>query len=127
MQPDIITLAAGTAEEIVFKRYSEYDSRTVYIAPDHSVAMKDILTLYRTEPKAVTNYFGAAKSAMKFSKDFTVALPTGGNGRAPLIVELSLSVPVGVTKTEALSMAQRVTSLLAADDVAADLISKLEI
>lgn len=127
MQPDNITLDSGGASELVMSRYAEYDNRTQYISPLHTVAAKDMMTLYRTEPKAVANYFGTAKAAVKFTKDFTVALPTGGDGKAPLIVELNFSIPVGISKEDAMAMAARVTHILAAGTTIEDLISKLEI
>jgi hypothetical protein len=127
MQPDSITLAAGTGTEAVYSRHAESENRSTYIAPDHSVATRNTLTFYRTEPKTVANYFGTAKVAMKFSKDFTVTLPTGGDGKAPAIAELSVSIPVGVTKENAMALVSRVSDLLSAGTIAEDLISKLEI
>lgn len=102
----------------VFNRFEEYQNRSVYIGTNHSMATKDTLNLYRTFPKASGNFRGVAKTAFKFSKDLTV---TGVDGvsqlSAPIIVDVSFSIPVGATHAQILVARQRALALLDLDVV----------
>lgn len=102
----------------VFNRFEEYQNRSVYISMDHTIAAKDTLGLYRTFPKPSGNFRGVAKSAFKISKDISV---TGVDGvsqlSAPIIVDVSFSIPVGATHAQVLLARQRALALLDLDAV----------
>lgn len=124
MQPNTITLAVDEENDgvglvnHVYTRFDEYQNRSVYISADHSLDAKDTLGLYRTLPKQNGNFRGVAKTAMKFSKDVSV---TGVDGvasiLAPIIFEISASIPVGATDADVLIARQRAIALLDRDDV----------
>lgn len=122
MQPDTITLAIdelnnATLVNKVFTRFDEYQNRSVYNSADHTIVAKDTLSLYRTPPKTSGNFRGTAKTAVKFSKDLVVLGVDGSNLNAPIILEVSFSIPVGATTAQMLSLRQRVIALLDRDDI----------
>lgn len=114
MQPTSITLAVDTLGDgttVVdedLSRYDEYQNRSVYISEDHSLVSPETMTLYRTFPKTNGNFLGVAKNAIKFSYSFGV---DGADGvstiNAPCIIEISASVPVGLTPAQTLLMRER--------------------
>lgn len=122
MLDNVITLPVdelnnATLVDEVFNRYDEYQNRTVYISENHTPAMRDLMTLYRTFPKQVGNFLGTRKTSIKFTRDFTVATADGGTTIAPAIVEFSISLPVGVTDAEAVTLRQRSVALIDNDTI----------
>jgi len=123
MQPNTITLQVdelnnATLVDNVYTRFEEFQNRASYISGDHSMSAKDTLGLYRTFPKPSGNFRGVIKTSVKFSKDLAV---TGVDGvstlTAPVIVELSFSVPVGATAADVLIARQRALAILDRDDI----------
>lgn len=134
MQPNQITLAVDEENDgvgpvnHVFDRYEEYQNRSVYIGPNHAVDAKNTLSLYRTFPKASGNFKGTSKTAAKFSQDIIVDGVDGvAQITAPLIVELSFSVPVGATAAQILIARQKALALIDLDTVMTPLNSQLVI
>lgn len=127
-QPDSITLSIDEENDgagLVDVDYLRYDgsltNRSVYIAEDHVLDARHALTFYRTPPKPNGNFKGVAKSAFKFTKDYTVLGVDGSNLVSPVIVEVSFSIPVGVTAADSLIEMQRSLALLDYDVVMAPL------
>lgn len=133
MQPNVITLPVnedgdnGTTPAVdhIFNRYDEYQNRSEYISGSHTLALRDKLGLYRTTPKASGNFRGTAKSAVKFTRDFSVAgVDASTTIVAPAIVEVSFSFPVGMTPAETMVMRQCAVAMLD-HSVIAELTDKL--
>lgn len=131
MQADVITLAVdednsgeGTNNH-VFNRFEEWQNRSVYIGPNHTLGTRNTIGLYRTFPKASGNFKGVAKPSIKYTKDVLV---TGVDGvsqlTAPIIFDLSMSVPVGATSSDLLIAQMVFKALLARQDVMASLIEQ---
>ena len=124
MQTDEITLSVDEENDgvgpvnHVYSRFEEYQNRAVYIGPNHSIPNRNTLGLYRTFPKVSGNFRGVSKSAVKFSQDISV---TGVDGvsqlSAPIIVDVSFSIPVGATHAQILIARQRALALLDLDAV----------
>lgn len=132
MQDNEITLAVdvlhnSTFVDKVYTRMDQYMNRTVYVSEDHSFATPDTLTFYRTFPKPSGNYPGQAKAAVKFSKTVSVPGVDGADVFGPFIIEVSASLPVGVTPAVQLEIRQRATALLNREDIMVDLFNQLEI
>lgn len=128
MQPDVITLSVDEENDgvgpvnHVYNRFdTSYPNRSGYIGANHTLAARNTLTLYRTLPKVSGNFMGVAKTAFKFSVDTTVLGVDGSNVTAPVIVEVSFSVPVGVTAAATKIARQRALALLDLDSVMAPL------
>lgn len=131
MQAETLQLAVdelndGNTSNHDYSRFEEYQNRSVYIGANHSLDSQDKLTLYRTFPKSNGNYKGVAKSSFKFSKDHLV---NGVDGLAqltsPLIVEVSFSVPVGISVADQMIARQRAVALLDNDTVMSALMDQL--
>lgn len=134
MLSDVITLSVDTQNDGVgpvseeYNRFEENLNRSIYVGEDHQLIDRNTLTFYRTQPKVAGNFRGVAKTSFKFSKDFAV---TGVDGvasiTAPVIVEVSFSIPVGVTAADQLHVRQRVLALLDLDSVMVPLNNQLMI
>lgn len=132
MQPNSITLPVdelnnGTPVNETLTRFEEFQNRAVYIGENHSMTEKDTLSLYRTFPKPNGNFKGVSKTSVKFSRDVAVLAVDGTTISAPLIIEVSFSLPVGVTDAEILLHRQRAIALLDLDTVMVPLNSQLMI
>lgn len=104
--------------DYTFSQFDNFSNRTVYIGEDHTIAGHDTLTLYRTFPKPAGNFCGMAKVAVKFSQAISVYGVDGVSTiSAPLILEVSASIPVGATLAQQLVARQRGVALLDRDDV----------
>lgn len=134
MQADVITLtvdetndgAATPDVDHVYNRFEEHSNRSVYIEDNHQLTSQDKLTLYRTFPKASGNFKGTAKSTFKFAKDFQVLGVDGlASLTSPLIVEVSFSVPVGITVADQMVARQKAIALLDNDTIMASLMDQL--
>lgn len=126
MQANTITLDVdtdndgGTTAIVVesFTRYDEFQNRSVYINTGHTLASKDTLSLYRTLPKQNGNFKGVAKSAIKFSKDHSVpGVDSTTTNVASGLVEVSFSLPIGMTPAQTLELRMRAVALLLDDTV----------
>lgn len=124
MQLDVITLSVDEQNDgvgpvdHVFSRFEEYQNRSVYIGANHTMSAKDTLSLYRTFPKSSGNFKGVAKTSFKFSKDLVVDGVDGVSQlTAPIIVDVSFSIPVGATSEQILIARQRALSLLDLDTI----------
>lgn len=123
MQPNTINLVVdplnnGTTETQAFERYEEYQNRSSYIGDGHTPDNRNALAMYRTFPTRTGNFKGVAKSSVKFTKD--VAVP-GVDGvasiTAPIIIEVSYSVPVGTTTADLVEARQRAIALQDLDTI----------
>jgi len=102
MQPNTITVPVDTLNDgtaiinEVYSRFEEFLNRSKYIGENHSLAMRDEVTLYRTLPKQAGNSKGIAKSAVKMTLDVTVpGVDPATSVTAPFIIEISAAIPVG--------------------------------
>lgn len=133
MQDNSITLAVDTANtgvttDQVYTRHEELTDRSTYIGASHALDARDIVQFYRTAAKRNGEYRGTARSAFKLTEDISVDNVSGdGSIVAPLIMEVSFSVPVGATAAQTLELRQRGIALLDDDAIVADLIDKQEI
>lgn len=124
MQPNEITLSVDEENDgvgpvnHVFTRFEEFQNRATYIMSDHSMSAKNTLGFYRTFPKKSGNFNGVSKTSFKFTKDILV---DGADGvaqiTAPIIVDVSFSIPVGATSAQILIARQKALALLDLDAV----------
>lgn len=136
MQNNVITLSVnhdgddGTTAKVSrpYNRYDEYQNRSIYIGDSHTLAMRDQMGLYRTQPKVAGNFRGTAKSAVKFTRDFEVPGSDASTVLVvPGIVEVSFSTPVGVTPAQSLELRRTAVALLEDETVIAGLVDQLQI
>lgn len=133
MQANTITLAVdvlnnGTNVDQTFTRYDDSTpNRSTYIGAGHTLSSREQFALLRTFPKRTGAYYGSAKAAVKFTTDVVVAQADGADTTAPLIAELSFSIPVGVAPAKLVELRQRLLAILDRDDVVGALTSQLSI
>lgn len=133
MQANSITLAVdllntGTTTDQVYTRFEERTDRSTYIGAAHALNDRDMIQFYRTAPKRNGEFKGVARTAVKLTEDTSVDNVSGdGSIVAPLIADLSFSIPVGATPAETLVLRQRLIALLDDDSVMADLVNIQEI
>jgi hypothetical protein len=122
MQPNQLTLNVDITNDEnvvveVYERSNEYQDRSTYIGENHALDARDQIQLYRTYPTKSGNFKGVQKSSVKFTKDQAVS---GADGvttlTAPLIIDVSFSVPVGTSAAEILAARQRAIALLDSDN-----------
>lgn len=121
MQPNTVTLPVdvannGTTFDEIYSRYEEQQNRTVYIGAFHTPDSRDMLTLLRTMPTKNGNFKGVSKSTVKFTKDTVVSGVDGSTTlTAPIIIDVSFSIPVGTIAADVIKARQRVIALLDED------------
>lgn len=123
MQANTLTLSVDAANNAtpaneVYTRYEEYQNRSSYIGANHTPDDRDQLALYRTFPTKSGNFKGTAKSSVKFTKDVEVAgVDSSTTLTAPIILDVSFSVPVGATSADLIHARQRLIALLDSDSL----------
>jgi hypothetical protein len=132
MQPNEIDLQVdtlndgGTIVQETYTRFEEFLNRSKYVGDSHTMSSRDELTLYRTFPKQAGNFKGVGKSAAKFAIDVSVpGVDETTSLTAPIIMEISFSIPVGATPASILLARQRGLALLDLDSVMNPLNEKL--
>lgn len=121
------TLNNGTPSNRVYTRYDEYQNRSIYKGPSHSLVTRDTLGIYRTPVKANGADLGVAKSAFKLTQDIEVpGKASETTVSKPMIADASFSIPVGATAAQTLEFRQR---LIAAIDhaIASRVVDELEV
>lgn len=123
MQPNEIVLSVdvannGTTVGLEYTQSALLENRSTYMSDIHSIDRRDLLQLYRTAPTKQGNFKGVAKTAVKFTKDFLVSGVDGVSSlTSPVIIEVSFSIPVGVSSANITEMRQRAVALLDLDAV----------
>jgi len=123
MQADQITLSVdaandGNPADQTYDRYREFENRSEYIGVSHVPEAQDKMTLYRTFPTKAGNFKGTSKSAVKFTDDVSVeGVDSSTTLTAPIILEVSFSVPVGTTAAALTEVRQRALALLDNDSL----------
>lgn len=103
----------GTPATQSYDRYEEFQNRSVYIGADHLPEARNMFAVYRTFPTKSGNFKGVSKSAVKFTQDAEVpGVDSATTLTAPIIIEVSFSVPVGCTNAELMEMRQRAIAAL---------------
>lgn len=119
----------GTTTDEEYTRYDDSTpNRSTYVAETHSVASRNTMTFYRTQPKRAGNFKGVARSAVKISEDFEVpGVDPATTVTAPAIIDIAFNYPVGVTAAQKRARRQRVIALLDDDALMDRLDDKLEV
>lgn len=122
-QPTAIVLPVDAANDAnpaneTYSHFQGYENRSLYIGGSHTPDNRDTLGLYRTFPTKSGNFKGVSKSAVKLTKDCTVVgVDSSTTITSPIIIDVSFSVPVGVSLAELLHARQRAIAILDADTV----------
>jgi hypothetical protein len=124
MQPNIISLIVdsfNTGADFLTKTFTRFEERlnsSKYISESHSLDMRDEASIYRTFPKQAGNFRGVGRSSIKFTEDVVVLGVDGvANLTAPIILEISFSIPKGSAVADVLRKRQEAIAFLDDDDV----------
>lgn len=102
----------------VYSRFETLPNRTRYIGGDHTPGARNEIGLYRSFPTKSGNFKGVGKTSVKFTQDVSVpGVDSTTEVTAPVILEVSFSVPVGVAGADIKHYRQRLLALLDNDDV----------
>lgn len=130
MLDNVITLSvdetkdgATTADvDHTYSRYDTYNARSIFHDGDHLPDMRKELTFYRTSAKSNGNFRGVQKSAAKFTTDISVVgVDSETTVIAPIIFEISASIPLGATEEQVVLEQQKVAAALADASLMVDL------
>lgn len=124
-QPNEITLSVDYLNDgVTFtpEVYEQLDdsqpNRTVYSGENHANDARDLMTLYRSFPTKNGNFKGVQKSSIKMTKDHQVAgVDASTEITGTSIIDISMSLPVGLTVAEELVLRQRAAAALVHDFV----------
>lgn len=115
---NVDVLNNGTVVPHVISRYEETQNRSVYVSTTHTPALRDQLAFFRSLPTRAGNFKGVQKTSFKFTKDITVpGVDATTNVSSALIVEVSFSVPAGLSSDVVKTARQKVIALLDDDSV----------
>lgn len=118
MQPDQLVIAVdaannGTPANETYTRYEEFQNRARYIGSGHTPGSRNEIGIYRGFPTKTGNFKGVGKTSVKLTLDTEVAgVDSSTTVTAPVILEASFSVPVGVTSADMIHIRQRLVGLL---------------
>jgi hypothetical protein len=111
-------LNTGVTTERVISRYDELPGRSTYIFSEHTPAKRHMVTFSRSQPKRAGNFKGVGKSSVKFTEDVDVpGFDSATNVSAPIIAEVSFSIPVGTDPAAILVTRQMLIAMLDNDSV----------
>lgn len=134
MQPNTIAYTfdhdndGGTAAiAMTLTRHAEELNSSTYRTGSHNTEAPDTLKFYRTAPKRSGNFLGAQKVSVKRTTTHVVDTADGLETKAPGIVELSFSIPVGVSNADKLKMLMDHIGFLASSEGKAAMINLLNV
>lgn len=127
LEPEVGVESADT--DVVYSRYDDTTPNRVIFNSEENVlgVTRDTLTAYRTFPKRNGISLGVKKSAVKLTRDFTVENTDDTTQIAPLIIEMRVSMPVGVTSAEAELATRQFRDLLDQPTVIGAVMNDLEL
>jgi len=122
-------LNSGSPATQAFARYDDSQAgKSVYIGENHSLVARDELALYRSFPTKSGNFNGVGKSSFKFTRDVSVpGVDATTTITSPLIIEVRVSAPVGVSDALILEHRQRALALLDDDAIMVPLNTQLSV
>lgn len=130
MLDDNITLTlpnGGTPIDVDYRRFEEFQNRSIYVGDGHSFSLRDQVAFYRTLPRKSGLFLGVGKAAAKVTQDVSVLNANGEATIAPIIIETSVSIPVGASDADVNAAEDRVAALIADRDFINRLFQLLEI
>lgn len=115
MLPETVTMVLpnnGTPVNEVATRIDVAGNKSIYNLAGHSVVKRKTVNFYRSYPKRTGDFNGVMKSSCKFTLDEDVANAVGETIVAPMIGEVNLSVPVGLTEAKVDGILDRIEAYI---------------
>lgn len=95
-----------------------------YVGANHTLSIKDVVRLSRVFPKPIPGFKGVARPKAKFTRTVVIDAVTGATSDA--ILDISGSLPVGMTEADITALLADAAAFLATAD-ASNLVKKLDI
>lgn len=122
---DFDDLTIGPVDYELFRSLSEKSS-SIYRTTAETAASLDRLQLYVTDPKPSGNFLGQMKSALKFTRGHQVVDALNNVIIRNSIIEIKVSVPVGIGEADFHDFVQMPAQILLQHDVMNKLSRKQE-
>lgn len=113
---NVDVLNDGNTVAQTYDRYEEFQNRSIYVGATHVPEARDQMAIYRTFPSKSGNFKGVSKSAIKFTADVEVpGVDASTTLTAPMIGEVTFSLPVGCAAADVKELRQRIIAALDVD------------
>lgn len=120
-------LNSGSAAAVTLEKRTADVNKSVYAFPTSTLQKPDTLTVARTFAKRNGSYLGNSRAVVKLSMPVDVQNADGSSVVAASILEVSASLPVGITPAQTKLLRQRLIAFLDNDAVAGDVYDNLEV
>lgn len=111
--------AAGT--NVTYSIYRKETNKATYIGSSHSDILKDQLIITSVPPKSSNGTYGNRRSSANYLITVSTSNPDGTTSAKDMKVEVSVSLPAGVTFASLKEALRRVAGTMSDDAVATDL------
>lgn len=102
----------GTTVDKVYTRDYDDFSKSLYKGPSNTLLSRQLLQFQRTPNKVVGNSFGTFRTATKVTVDKMVTARDGTSISQPMILEITTSIPVGVSDADKVEYRQLLIAVL---------------
>ena len=116
-----IVLKNTAAANVTYSIFRKSDNRAEYIGPAHTDLAKDLLVVTSTSPKQSATSYGNRRSSVNYLVSVSSPNPGGTTQVRDLKVEVSVSLPAGVTFAVLDEALSRVAEAISNDAIATDL------
>jgi len=133
MQANEITINSDVANDgnlvaKLYRRTRYANTQSLYQGPNHTVASRNQLQFYVTDPKRSGESRGISKCSLKFTRDGQYDNASGSGTLAlPKIGSISFAVPVGATAAETLELRQDMAAILLDETIMTSLMDESEV
>nr|UJQ85565.1 MAG: hypothetical protein 2 [Leviviridae sp.] len=123
-----IVLKDSAAANVTYTIYRKESDRAVYIGPAHTDLSKDQLVVTSVSPKQTSDSYGNRRSSVNLLTTVSVTAPDGTTVKKDLKVEVTVSMPAGVSFATLDQSLSRIAEAVSNDTIATDLfhIGKIE-
>lgn len=116
-----IVLKDAAAANVTYSIYRKSENRAEYIGPAHTDLAKDLLVVTSTSPKQTSQSYGNRRSSVNLLTSVNSPNPDGTTSVRDLKVEVSVSLPAGVTFAVLDEALSRIAEAISNDTIATDL------
>lgn len=95
-----ITLKDAANTDVDYGQFRVVGDRVEYIGASHNDITKDWLSVSSQSPKRNATSYGNRRSTFKVVRSVSVATPNGGTEIKDARIEISVSLPVGMTQAD---------------------------
>jgi len=117
-----ITTKDTSAAAVTYNHFRTQENRATYIGPVHSDISKDMLIVQSSSPKRSGSSFGNRRSSINLVQSVDVVDAEGATVTKDMKVELSISIPAGVTTAQLAEACARIEGIISDDTNRVDIL-----